>query len=154
MQSSHDSLVKSLQENDLVLLKKEFPEDIDLLNKKLAYPYEYFKSFEDYEISFDNLPRESYYSKLTNGYPKEEEIERTNKIIEVFGVKNGRELTELYLKTDVILLADVFEKFIKVSVVPRYLSPNGDEKLVTMHLQVLAINSLKLYDKFIYYNQV
>ena len=82
----------------------------------MAYPYEHFKSFEDYEVSFDSLSRDSYYSKLTNGYPNDEEIERTNKIIDVFGVKNGRELTELYLKTDVILLADVFEKFIKVSV--------------------------------------
>ena len=116
LQSSLDSLVKSLQENDLVLLKKEFLEDIDPLNKKLAYPDEYFKSFEDYEVSFDSLSRESYYSKLTNSYPNEEEIERTNKIIDVFGVKNGKELTELYLKTDVILLADVFEKFIKVSI--------------------------------------
>ena len=39
-------------------------------------------------------------------------------------------------------------------VVPRYLSPNGYEKLVTKYLKVLAINSPKLYDKFIYYNQV
>ena len=116
LQSSLDSLVKSLQENDLVLLKKEFPEDIDLLNKKLAYPYEYFKSFEDYEVPFDSLDKKDYYSILTNIYPHTEEIERTNKIIDVFGVKNGKELTELYLKTDVILLADVFENFVKVSV--------------------------------------
>ena len=82
----------------------------------MAYPYEHFKSFEDYEVSFDSLSRESYYSKLTNSCPNEEEIERTSKIIDRFRIKNGKELTELYLKTDVILLADIFEKFIKVSV--------------------------------------
>ena len=48
-------------------------------------------------------------------YPDDEEIERTNKIIETFNIKNGRELTQLYLKSDVILLADIFENFIKVS---------------------------------------
>ena len=29
--------------------------------------------------------------------------------------KNGEELTKLYLKSDLILLTDVFEKFVKVS---------------------------------------
>ena len=35
----------------------------------------------------------------------DEEIERTKKIIEKFDNKNGEELTEIYLKSDVLLLA-------------------------------------------------
>ena len=46
----------------------------------------------------------------------QEEIHRTNEIIKLFIIKNGREVTELYNKADVILLADIFEKFIKVSI--------------------------------------
>ena len=71
---------------------------------------------KDYDLLISNLSSEGYFSKLKNGYPDDEEIERTNKIIETFNIKNGKELTELYLKTDVILLADIFEKFIKVSI--------------------------------------
>ena len=88
---------------------------MELLNKKLAYPYEYFKNLEDYNKDISTLTKQDYYSKLKNNYPDDEEIKRTNKIIQTFKIKNGRELTQLYLKSDVILLADVFEKFITTS---------------------------------------
>ena len=52
---------------------------------------------------------------MKNDYPDDIEIERTSKIIQTFNIKNGAELTQLYLKSDVILLTDIFEKFIKVS---------------------------------------
>ena len=53
---------------------------------------------------------------MKNGSPNDEEVQRTMDIIEKFNIKNREELTELYLKSDVLLLACVFEKFIKVSI--------------------------------------
>ena len=110
-----DELVKTLDEDDFIILKKEFPDKWQYLNKKLAYPYEYFNSIDDYKKLVDKLKKEDYFIKLKNDYPDDEEIERTKGIIKLFNIKDGEELTKLYFKSDVILLADVFEKFVKVS---------------------------------------
>ena len=49
-------------------------------------------------------------------YSIDEEIGRTKEIKKLFDIKHGEELTEIYLKSDVLLLTCAFEKFIKVSV--------------------------------------
>ena len=40
LSSSLDKLVKNLDLDDFVILKKEFPDKWQYLNKKIAYPYE------------------------------------------------------------------------------------------------------------------
>ena len=115
LSESLDKLVKNLDDNDFKILKKEFPDKGQYLNKKLAYPYEYFKSINDYKKPVDKLEKEDFFSKLKNDYPNNDEIERTKEIIKLFNIKDGVELTKLYCKTDLILLADVFEKFVSVS---------------------------------------
>ena len=61
------------------------------------------------------MKKKEFFSKLKNECPEDDEITRTKEIIKVFDIKNGEELTKLYLKSDVNSLADIFEKFIKVS---------------------------------------
>ena len=112
---SLDKLVKNLDEDDFKILKKEFPDKWQYLNKKIAYPYEYFNSINDYKKPVDNLKKENFFSNLKSDYPDDDEIERTKEFIKLFNIKNGEELTRLYCKGDVILLADVFEKLVKVS---------------------------------------
>ena len=116
LSSGLDSLVKNLDNDDFIILKKEFPDKWQYLNKKLAYPYEYFNSIDDYKKPVNNLEKKDFFGKLKNGYPDDKEIQRTKEIIKEFNIKNGEELTQSYLKSDVILLADVFEKFIKISI--------------------------------------
>ena len=48
--------------------------------------------------------------------PQDEEIDQTKETIKIFDMNIGEELTEIYLKSDVSLLACVSEKFLKVSV--------------------------------------
>ena len=115
LSESLDKLVKSLDEDDFKILEKEFPDKWQFLNKKLAYPYQYFTSINDYQKPVDNLKKEDFFSKLKNECPDDDAIERTKQIIKLFDIKNAGELTKLYCKSDVILLADVIEKFVTVS---------------------------------------
>ena len=139
-------------ENDLKILKTGFPDKWDFLIKKLAYPYEYFNSIDDYQKPVDNLIKEDIFSKLKNGYPSDEEKERTMDIIKKFNVKNGEELPQIYLKSDVLLLACVFEKFIKVSVDEFGINPIYCVSLPgytwQCGLKYTAINLQTLQDKY------
>ena len=77
-----EALLEYLLENDLKILKTGFPDKWNFLSKKIAYPYEYFNSIDDYQKPVDNLKKEDFFSKLKNNCPYDEEIERTKKIIE------------------------------------------------------------------------
>ena len=125
-QDSLEKLTESLKDEDYIHLKRNFPNHWNLLKKKLSYPYEFYKNLEDYEKPIEELlkaGKEVYFSKTKNEILDQEEIDRTNEIIKLFNIKNGRELTELYNKADVILLADIFEKFLKVSITEFGINP-------------------------------
>ena len=108
-----EALLDYVGENDLKKLKTGFPDKRKYLTKKSAYPYDHFNSLDDYQKPVDNLKNEDFFSKLKNDFPSDEEIERLEENIKKFNIKNCEELTEIFLKNDVLLLTCVFEKFIK-----------------------------------------
>ena len=110
-----EALLDYMGENDLKILKTGFTDKWKLLNKKPAYPYEFFNCIEDYQKPIDNLKKEDFFSKLKNNCPDDEERPRTMDNIDKFNIKNGEELTENFLKSHILLLTCMFEKFIKVS---------------------------------------
>ena len=59
-------------------------------------------------------PKEAFYNKLNIVGVREEDYEHVNRTWKEFGIKNLGEYHDLYLTTDVILLANVFEAFRKV----------------------------------------
>ena len=67
-------------ENGSKNFKTEFANECKYINKKLAYPYENFKSIDDYQKPVDNLQKD-FFSKLKNDYLSDEEIQRTKEII-------------------------------------------------------------------------
>ena len=83
-------------------------EDLDLLTDKGVYPYDYFTSFDKFRDK-QLPPKEKFYSNLTESNIEDDEYERAQKIWEHFGIRNLGQYHDLYLRTDVLLLTDVFE---------------------------------------------
>ena len=118
LSSNLDKLAKSL--DNFRIMKLEGMSD-DLFKKKLAYPYEKFNLDNLHQQL--NLTKEDYWSTLTQSYPSDDDIKRTQEIIDKNKIKNGIELTMLYLKMDVLQLADVFENFVESSTREYKLNP-------------------------------
>ena len=84
----------------------------ELLLRKGVYPYEYMDSWERFADT-RLPPRASFYSKLTGNHISDEDYAHAQNVWEVFGCQNMGEYCDLYCRTDVLLLADVFETFRK-----------------------------------------
>ena len=86
-------------------------EFLKLVKQKGVYPYEYMDSFK--KFSEDKLPdRCEFFSSLKDKCISERDYSRAIDVWNVFKINAIGDYHDLYLKTDVLLLADVFEKFI------------------------------------------
>ena len=83
------------------------------LLRKGVYPYEYINSWNKFNET-NNPPFQKYYSKLNMSNINKEDYIHSQKIWNIFDIKNIGEYHDLYVKTDVLLLADVFENFRKM----------------------------------------
>ena len=112
MNSSLDELVKNLRDNGFKYLREEFTgEKLRLVKEKGIYPYEYMNSFKRFsESKLSDIDK--CFNSLKYCGICEKEYQRDDNVCKVFEIKNLGECHDLYLKTDVILLCDVFEKFI------------------------------------------
>ena len=111
MNSSLDSLVKNLSINDSKYLSEEFSGEFLGLVKQGVYPIEYMDSFQNF--SEDKLPdRCKFFSSVKNVCISEKYYLKANNIWNVFKMNTVGDYHDLYLKTDVLLLADVLEKFV------------------------------------------
>ena len=111
--SSLDKLVKGSDE--FPIMKKLMPEENkrQLLLKKGIYPYEFMDSFE--KFGKNQLPeKEKFYSSLSCKGITDEEYAHAKQVWETFGCRNLGDYHDLYVATDTLPLADVFENFRKV----------------------------------------
>lgn len=83
---------------------------IALLERKGVFPYDYVDSLE--RLSETSLPsKKEFHNKLSDEKISYKEYKFACNVWKNFKIKTLGEYSQLYMKTDVLLLADVFENF-------------------------------------------
>ena len=81
-----------------------------LLLRKGVYPYEYMDSWEKFNEK--SLPsKKMFYSNLNMENIDDIDYRHGNNVFKRFKLKNLEEYHDLYVQSDTLLLADVFENF-------------------------------------------
>ena len=114
MSSSLEKLASNLSDERFIYTKKYFTDPVQFgwMKRKGIYPYDYMDSFSKFNDT--ELPkREEFYSLLTDENISEDDYSHAGNVWNTFNLKNMGEYHDLYLKTDILLLVDVFENFRK-----------------------------------------
>ena len=125
MSSSLDKLVSNLPKDSssFKYTSKRFGEGekLDLMTRKGVYPYDYMDSFNKFN---EQLPtKEDFFSILNNEHISDEDYNHALEVWKTFSLKNMGEYHDLYLTSDILLLADVFENFRKTCLEYYHLDP-------------------------------
>lgn len=127
LNASLEELVENLASDGLkpfLLLQKEYqdPAQTHLMKRKGVYPYNYVKFFSKYEEK-KLQPKIPFYNTLTKTHITNDEYMHAQQVWSTFNLKNLGEYHDIYLKSDVLLLADVFENFRDLTMKTYHLDP-------------------------------
>ena len=87
-------------------------EKLALMKQKGVYPYDYIESFQKFNHK-QLPPKEEFYSILTDEGISDVQYQHGQNVCNTFNMRTMGEYHDLYLKSDILLLADVFENFRK-----------------------------------------
>ena len=113
MIKSLSDLADDLPKDSFYHTKKEFGiENLELITRKGVYPYDYMDDFKKFKE--EGLPSiKIFYSKLTGENISDSDYNHAKNVWKKFKCKTVGDYHDLYLKSDVLILADVFENFRK-----------------------------------------
>lgn len=98
------------------------PTDMHLVTRKGTYPYEYTDSWGKLEET-SLPPKPQFFSTLKETHIDDEDYEHAVEVWRHFNCQTLGEYSDLYLKIDVLLLADVFENFRDICISTYNLDP-------------------------------
>ena len=85
-------------------------ECLELLTSKGVYPYKYFSDMEKFRETV-LPPRKAYYNDLDEEPLKPLDYITAQRVWEKFQLQSLGDLCHLYVKSDVLLLCDIFTKY-------------------------------------------
>ena len=90
--------------------QKIYGKQLELVTRKEIYPYEYMNSFEKFDET--KLPnRDDFYSSLKDEHVSDKNYDHALEVWHGSEMNAMGDYHDLYLRTNVLLLADVFEGF-------------------------------------------
>ena len=161
--SSLDTLASNLEDNDFKHLTSEFGIDkLEILKRKDAYPYEWVNS--DEKFKYPTLPKKKDFNSSikdgkqdkSNGHISDEQYQHLQNVWDTFSFNTFVDFHDHYLRKDVLLLADVFEKFIFMclkyySLDPcHYFSAPGLSWDAMLKMTKIALEKISDRDKYIF----
>ena len=107
MSYSLERLVANIPRESLKYTSQVFEgQELDLMARKGVYPY-------DYMDSFNKFNEKLFYSILNDEHISDEDYQHAQHVWNTFSLNNMGDYHDLYLASDILLLADVFENFRK-----------------------------------------
>ena len=87
-------------------------DDLDMITDKGVYPYDCMDNWDKFNDT--ELPKQDFYSKFYDEHISNDEYERAEHVWDIFKIKGMGEYYDLYSRTDVLLLTDIFQNFINL----------------------------------------
>ncbi|CAB4026565.1 uncharacterized transposon-derived [Paramuricea clavata] len=135
LQSSLQKLAENLPKDGFNYLEKFVGKD-PVLKQKGVFPYEYIDSMEKLNETC-LLPKEKFFSSLKKEGISDEDYTRAHEVWNRFECETLWDYSEVYLKTDITILTDVFEDFRKMAKKTYGLNPlwyyTAPDCLLTQH---------------------
>ena len=127
LSSSLEKLVESTKKEDkdaFLQLRRHFPNDkqFEMLLRKGVYFYDYISDFKVFSEIY--LPdRKDFFNKLQDSDISEKDYQHATNVFKEFKCQSLLQYMELYVKTDTILLSDIFENFRNIALETYGLDP-------------------------------
>ncbi|MES9880480.1 MAG: endonuclease domain-containing protein, partial [Sedimenticola sp.] len=119
LSSSLESLTENLKMNGGLSNFKYFASEFEdenvarLLLRKNVYPYTYMND----ESKFEEIrlpPKEAFYSEVKKSHISDADYDHACNVFNILDISTMGEYSDLYLRTDVLLLSDIFQNFRRV----------------------------------------